>query len=83
VHVVDCDRADPLMTRRKPSPEGILLARRIAHRNRLEATGMSPEVIDEWLTAWEAEARQRGLDPRTSDFWTDAEAWIADQRRRA
>jgi hypothetical protein len=28
---------------------------------------MSPEVIDGWLTAWEAEARQGGLirDPAT------------------
>ncbi len=42
---------------------------------------MSAEVIDEWLTAWEAEARQRGLDPRTSEFWTDSEDWITEQRR--
>ena len=69
------------MTRRKPSPEGLYLARRIAHRSRLERTGMSLAVIHEWLTASEAEARQRGLDPRTGEFWTDAEAWIAEQRR--
>jgi hypothetical protein len=42
---------------------------------------MSVATIDEWLTAWETEARRRGLDPRTSDFWNDAEGWIAGQRR--
>jgi truncated hemoglobin YjbI len=66
------------MTRRKPSSEGLYLARRIAHRNRLEGAGLSAETADRWLTAWEAEARERGLDPRSGDFWTDAEGWIAD-----
>ena len=69
------------MTRRSPSPEALYLARRIAQRKRLEVTGMSPEVIDEWPSAWEQEARQRGLDPRTSGFWTDAQAWFTAQRR--
>lgn len=49
---------------RKPNPEAIYLAGRIAHQNRLEGRGMSPEVAEHWLTAGEAEARQRGLDPR-------------------
>ena len=66
---------------RKPSPEGIYLARRIAHRNRLEARGISAEVADQWLTAWEAEARQLGLDPRVAAFWDGAEEWIGEQRR--
>jgi hypothetical protein len=68
------------VTRRKPSAEGLYLARRIAQRNRLETTGLSLAAIDRGLTAWEAEARQRGLDPRGSDFWTDAEGWIAERR---
>jgi hypothetical protein len=51
---------------RKPNPEAVFLARRIAKRNRLEARGMSAELADQWLTAWEAEARQRGLDPRAA-----------------
>jgi hypothetical protein len=65
----------------RPNPEGIYLARRIAHRNRLEALGTSAEVADQWLTAWEAEARQRGLDPRAATFWDGAEDWFAEQRR--
>jgi hypothetical protein len=69
------------MSRRRASPEALFPARRIARRNRLEATGMSREVVDEWLTAWEAEARQRGLDPREGAFWDDAEDWIAEQLR--
>jgi hypothetical protein len=27
---------------------------------------MTAEVADQWLAAWEAEARQRGLDPRAA-----------------
>jgi hypothetical protein len=65
---------------RKPSREGIYLARRIAQRNRLEGRGMSSDVVEAWLAAWEAEARQRGLDPREGRFWDGAEDWIADQR---
>jgi hypothetical protein len=25
---------------------------------------MSRDVVDQWLTAWEAKARQRAIDPR-------------------
>jgi hypothetical protein len=66
---------------RKPKPEAIYLARRIAHRNRLEGAGLSAETADKWLTAWEAEARRRGLDPREARFWDAAEVWIAERRR--
>jgi hypothetical protein len=69
------------MSRRKPSPEAIFLARRFAHRNRLEGAGMSAETAESWLTAWEGEARRRGLDTREAAFWDPAEDWIAEQRR--
>jgi hypothetical protein len=68
------------MTRRRVSPEAIFLARRIAHRNRLEGTGVSPEVIDQWLTAWEGRltgagwmrGRPRfGTSPRTGSPSSD------------
>lgn len=46
---------------RKPDPERIYAARRAGHLSRLQAEGhMSQEKAEQWLAAWEAEARERG-----------------------
>jgi hypothetical protein len=66
---------------RKPDPLRIFAARRIAHGNRLVGEGVSEEVSERWLVAWEAEARSRGVDARTGAFWDPAYEWITEQRR--
>jgi hypothetical protein len=70
-----------LRVMRKASPEAIYLARRIAVRNSLQGQGVSESAAEQWLTAWEAEARSQGLDPRAAAFWEPADGWIAEQRR--
>jgi hypothetical protein len=41
---------------------------------------VSEDSAERWITAWEAEARQRGLDGRTPGWWEPAWGWIAEQR---
>jgi hypothetical protein len=65
---------------RKPDPLRIFAARRVGIRNRLLGEGVSDEMAERWLTAWEAEARSRLLDARTGAFWEPAYEWIAEQR---
>jgi hypothetical protein len=38
---------------------------------------MSSDNAEHWLTAWEAEAAQRGTDWRSDLFWRPAWDWIA------
>jgi hypothetical protein len=35
------------------------------------------------ISAWEQEAESRGLDRHSDRYWTEAEGWFAEQRRRA
>jgi hypothetical protein len=60
---------------RHADPEGIDKACGAALRNRL----LSDETTEQWLTWWEIEAAMRGI-PMTGDFWTVADAWIAEER---
>lgn len=70
------------MTRR-PSPERIYEARRAAIESRLaRSRALTPEDVERWLAAWEAEGALRGLDRRESGFWDLGAQWIEGQRRR-
>jgi hypothetical protein len=66
---------------RKPDPLRIYAARRAGLLTRLQAEGRISEYTAEvWITAWESEARQRGLDGRSGAWWEPAWGWIAEQR---
>jgi hypothetical protein len=70
---------------RRPDPERIDLARRLAARSRLTGEGLSGERADAWLSAWEGFAEAAGAERRTASFWERGIAWIAAERaaRRA
>ena len=64
---------------RRPDPLRIYAARRAGLLTRLRAEArISEYTAEHWITAWESEARLRGLDGRTTDWWEDAWGWIAD-----
>lgn len=65
---------------RRANPEALFVARRMGLAGRLTSGGMLVEIAEQWIAAWEAEARARGLDARTPAFWDGAAAWIADKR---
>jgi hypothetical protein len=65
---------------RRSTPERIAEARRAATRNRLIGERISPETVDAWIAAWEAQAAQDGLE-RGAAYWEAGWAWIAEQRR--
>jgi hypothetical protein len=66
---------------RRSIPERLYQARR-AERNHMLGQGVPEDRAETLLTAWEAEARTRGLDPARAAFWQTARGWIAGQRRR-
>jgi hypothetical protein len=68
---------------RRSDPERLYLAHRAGHLSRLISQGkLSPEAAEQWITAWEDEARRRGLDRRSGVFWAPAWDWIAERRGR-
>ena len=68
---------------RRPDPERIHHAQRAGLLSRLEAQAhLSPEKAEEWVSRWEAEAAERGLNRHSGLFWEPAWEWIAEQRRR-
>lgn len=67
------------MTRR-PDPERIPIARRMAVRNRLTGEGMSLELAERWCDAWEAEGGRQGLERQSPDYWHHGTKWIYEQR---
>jgi hypothetical protein len=62
-------------------PERLYIARRMGLAARLVADArLSPDGAERWIGVWEAEARSRHLDARTSGWWDGAWEWIAEQR---
>ena len=69
---------------RRANLERLHDARRAGIRYRLARQGMSQELADRWVAAWEAEATALGL-AHDDAFWDAGWAWIAEQsavRRR-
>jgi hypothetical protein len=50
---------------------------------RLLHARVSEAAAERWVVAWEQEARQRGLDPRSDDWWRPAWQWISDVRAKS
>lgn len=66
---------------RRASPEALYIAHRMALAARLVSDArITPESAERWIGAWEAEARVRGLDGRSDEWWRPAWAWIVEQR---
>ena len=65
------------MTRR-PDPERIHIARRMAVRSRLAGEGIALELAERWCDAWEAE--RQGLERGSPDFWRHGTKWVASER---
>jgi hypothetical protein len=53
---------------------------RLAFRDALAASGVSPQTAERWCAAWEFEAAILGLT-RNSDYWALGHEWIAAQVR--
>jgi hypothetical protein len=56
-----------------------------AHRDDLTSrlsreTRIRPESVEHFVSAWEAEAAQRGLDRLTAGWWEPAWDWIVNHR---
>ena len=67
---------------RHVDPERLYIASRMGLSARLVADAkMSQDSAERWIGFWEAEARSRHLDARTSAWWDGAWEWIAQQRR--
>jgi hypothetical protein len=68
---------------RRPDPERLYIAQRMALSARLVADARLSEATAELrITAWESEARQRHLDARKPEWWDPAWDWIAEPRGR-
>ena len=68
---------------RRATPENLSAAHRAALTARLVAeVRILPETAERCVAAWEAEARRRGLDARTPEWWRPAWEWIAEQLGR-
>ena len=68
---------------RRSTPERIYQARRQATLNRLIQERRIPGQRAETLVAgWEAEAERRRLGRDAPDFWSEAQPWIAGQRKK-
>jgi hypothetical protein len=64
---------------RRAVPLHIDETRHNALRDRLIESGLSDDMAERWLAAWEAEAARRGLD-RGAVYSEQGERWIAEQR---
>jgi hypothetical protein len=63
--------------------ERLYIARRMGLSARLVADArLSQDSAERWIGFWEAEARSRHLDARTSAWWDGAWVWIEAQRER-
>jgi hypothetical protein len=61
--------------------ERLYIARRMALSARLaDDARTTQDSAERWIAVWEAEARSRHLDARTSEWWEPAWDWIAEQR---
>jgi hypothetical protein len=69
---------------RHVDPERLYIASRMGLSARLVADArLSQDSAERWIGVWEAEARSRHLDARTSAWWEAAWEWIAAQRGRS
>ena len=67
---------------RRPDPIRIYAARRAGLLTRPQAElRISESTAEGYVTAWESEARLRGLDGRTTAWWEPAWDWIGERRR--
>ncbi|HEY7936876.1 MAG TPA: hypothetical protein VID26_07075 [Candidatus Limnocylindrales bacterium] len=53
------------------------LTQRVGVVRRLLDADVPPAAAERWVSAWEEEARRRRIDPRDSEWWRSAWAWIA------
>ncbi len=61
-------------------PDRIDQARRAATHSRLVGDGATEATADTWITAWEAQAAQDGIQ-RGSAYWQAGWEWIAAKRK--
>jgi len=66
---------------RKPDPLRIYAARREGTRHRLLGEGVGEATAEQWLVAWEADGRSRGIDARTRAFSEEGARWIGEHRK--
>lgn len=65
---------------RRADPARLYAAHRAGLLNRLVRDARIGEATAErWVSAWEAEARARGLEERAPEFGPEAWGWIAEQ----
>jgi len=64
----------------RANAESIFQSGRKAIRNGLTASGVSPELAEQWCDAWEVEGTRRGV-PRDRDYWLTGALWITERRR--
>ena len=68
---------------RPPDPERMYFIRRMALSARLVNEGeLTLDQAQDWIAAWEVEARRRLRDRLTDGWWDAAWAWIAQERGR-
>jgi hypothetical protein len=68
------------MSRR--DPERIYHAHRAGRLRRLaDQEDLGDERAESLIAAWEAEAVTRGIGRHSPIFWTEGDAWIAEQRK--
>jgi hypothetical protein len=60
---------------RRANPENIYLARRAAILSILIGSGVSSDLAEELVGAWEADAEARGLPRLERTFWEGASDW--------
>ena len=66
---------------RRSTPARIDEARRAATRNHLIGERATEPTADAWITAWEAQAAQDGLE-RCSAYWEAGWDWISAKLQR-
>ncbi|MGH2464327.1 MAG: hypothetical protein ACRDGI_02610, partial [Candidatus Limnocylindrales bacterium] len=70
----------PCMTRRA-DPLKLYAAHRAGLFQRLVRKARIGEAsAEQWIVAWESQARERELDGRTGEWWEPAWSWISEQR---
>jgi hypothetical protein len=65
----------------RADPDLVYAANRDGLTSRLiRETRIRPESVEHFVSAWESEARRRGLDRLTRAWWEPAWDWIVEHR---
>lgn len=79
----DLSSSSPIVSpmSRRPDPLRIYAAHRAGLSQRLQMQArLSEATAERRIASWESEARLRGLDGRTGEWWAPAWDWIATAR---